>query len=150
MLRGNGLEGVKAIVESLGGIWGKSQLEDKIDGLKKPYTERPNIPTRNPIHQFEELIGMKIGMEEFRAYILLRNSALNAEDKKRLSVASQSSLEYRDVVANLKLLGSRFFHEVHAGKQHNPRTKTYDTTALFTEEETTLLSTTPFPANEEF
>ena len=69
MLRGNGLEGVKAIVESLGGIWGKSQLEDKIDGLKKPYTERPNIPTRNPIHQFEELIGMKIGMEEFRAYI---------------------------------------------------------------------------------
>ena len=75
---------------------------------------------------------------------------MNADDKKRLIVESQGSLEYRDVVANLKLLGSRFFHEVHAGKQHNPRTKTYDTTALFTEEETTLLSTTPFPGDEEY
>ena len=78
---------------------------------------------------------MKVGMDEFRAYILLRNSALSSGDKKRLIVESQGSLEYREVVSNLKLLGSRFFHEVHSsGKQNNPRTKTYEANAFIAQE----------------
>ena len=141
----------------LGGIWGKSRLEDKFEKFERAIygtTQRPDETHESYLarhdHQFEDLIGMKVGMEEFRAYILLRNSALSAEDKKRLIVEPQGSLEYHGVVANLKLLGSRFFHEVHAGKQHNPRTKTYDTTALLTEEEPTLLTAPQYPIDDEF
>ena len=88
---------------------------------------------------------MKVGMEEFRAYILLRNSSLNSEDKKCLIVESQCSLEYRDFVASRKLLGDRFFHEVHAGKQRNPQTKWRDATALPTEKAPTLLPSHQYP-----
>ena len=73
---------------------------------------------------------MNVGIDEFRAYILLRNSALSSEDKKRLIVESSGSLDYyRDVVSNLKLLGSKFFQEVHAGKVAGGRTKTYEANA---------------------
>lgn len=104
-LRVNSLEGVKAIVEALGGIWKKSNLESKFERFER---------ARN----------------EFRAYILLRNSALSAEDKKRLIVESSGSLNYRDVVSNLKLLGSKFFQEVRAGKVTGGRTKTYEANAF--------------------
>ena len=78
---------------------------------------------------------MKVGTDEFRAYILLRNSALSSENKKRLIVESQ--VHWREVVSNLKLLGSRyrFFHEVHSsGKQNNPRAKTYEANAFVAQE----------------
>ena len=65
---------------------------------------------------------------------------MGSEDKKRLIVESQGTLDYRSVVSNLKLLGSRFFHEVHTGKPNTTRTKTYETSALFTEDEPTLQS----------
>eukprot|EP00913_Durusdinium_trenchii_P034877 g32625.t1 len=81
-------------------------------------------------HQFEELLSMKVAMDEFRAYILLRNSALSAEDKKRLIVESAGSLDYKTVVTNLKLLGSKFFQEVHAGKASSARSKTYEANAF--------------------
>ena len=141
-LRVGNLEGVKAIVEALGGIWGKSRLEDKFERFERAIystvqradeTHESYLAWRD--HQFEELLSMKVGMDEFRAYILLRNSALSSEDKKRLIVESQGSLEYREVVSNLKILGSRFFHEVHSsGTQNNPRTKTYEANAFIAQE----------------
>ena len=141
-LRVGSLEGVKAIVEALGGVWGKSRLEDKFERFERAIystVQRADETHESYLarhdHQFEELLSMKVGMDEFRAYILLRNSALSSEDKKRLIVESQGSLEYREVVSNLKLLGSRFFHEVHSsGKQNNPRTKTYEANAFMAQE----------------
>ena len=92
------LEGVKAIVEAPGGIWGKSRLEDKFE-------------------RFERAIYSTVQ----------RADETHSEDKKRLIVESQGSLEYREVVSNLKLLGGRFFHEVHSTKkQNNPMTETYE------------------------
>ena len=129
----NSLDGVKLIVETLGGIWGKSRLEDKFERFEKAIygTVQRSDETHESYlarhdHQFEELMSMKVGIEEFRAYILLRNSSMGPEDKKRLIVESQGSLDYRSVVTNLKLLGSRFFHEVHTGKPNTTRTKTYN------------------------
>ena len=111
-LRVGNLEGVKAIVEALGGIWGKSRLEDKFERFERAIystVQRADETHESYLarhdHQFEELLSMKVGMDEFRAYILLRNSALSSEDKKRLIVESQGSLEYREVVSTLKLLG---------------------------------------------
>jgi hypothetical protein len=52
---------------------------------------------------------MAASLEEMRAYILVRNSGLSAEDKKRIIVDSQGNLEYTEVSESLQLLGSRFF-----------------------------------------
>ena len=91
-LRVGSLEGVKAIVEALGGICGKSRLEDKFERFERAIystvqradeTHESYLARRD--HQFEELLSMKVGMDEFRAYILLRNSALSSEDKKLLN-----------------------------------------------------------------
>ena len=140
-LRVGNLEGVKSIVGALGGIWGKSNLESKFERFERAIygtVQRSDETNESYLarhdHQFEELLGMKVGIDEFRAYILLRNSALSSEDKKRLIVESPGSLEYRDVVSNLKLLGSKFFQEAHAGKVTGGRTKTYEANAFMAQD----------------
>ena len=71
---------------------------------------------------------MGASLEEMRAYILVRNSGLSADDKKRIIVDSDGTLDYSKVVASLKLLGSKFFGEVQTGSnaKTNVRHKTYD------------------------
>eukprot|EP00435_Cladocopium_sp_Y103_P052492 s1072_g16.t1 len=66
-------------------------------------------------------------LQEMRAYILLRNSGLAAEDKKRIIVDAQGELDYEKVTSALQLLGSKFFGEVQQGSSKGQvRTKTYD------------------------
>ena len=74
---------------------------------------------------FEELVTMGITIEEMRAYILIRNSNLPAEDRKRIVVESKGNLVYKDVLSTLKLLGSKFFNEVQ-GTSKAMGKKTYD------------------------
>ena len=77
--------------------------------------------------QYEDLIGMGATLEEMRAYILLRNSGLSAEDKKRIIIEAKGELEYSKVTSALQLLGSKFFGEVQSGGvKVAGRTKTYD------------------------
>ena len=156
VLRSNSTDGVQAIVEALGGIWGKSRLEDKFERFERAIystvlmgDETNESYLARHDHQFEELKSMKVGLDEFRAYILLRNSSLSSDDKKRLIVESQGSLDYREVVSNLKLLGSKFFHEVHAGKAQNVRTKTYDSSTFYADEEPAMFMSTPATAGDE-
>lgn len=77
-------------------------------------------------------------MTQLRAYILPRNSGLSSDDKKKLIVDSGGSLEYETVVKSSKLIGSRFFQEVHAGTKNPTRSKTYDINAVLEEEVNTL------------
>jgi hypothetical protein len=60
-----------------------------------------------------------------RAYILLRNSTLTPDDKKRVIVEAQGNLKYDTVVSAIRMLGAKFFYEVQ-GQQKNYKTKTYD------------------------
>ena len=64
-------------------------------------------------------------LEEVQAYVLLRQSTLSADDKKRI-LLENPDLKYQPVMKALRLLGSKFFHEVQTGKT-NSRTKVYDT-----------------------
>ena len=68
---------------------------------------------------------MGITIEEMRAYILIRNSNLPADDRKRIVVKSKGNLVYKDVLSTLKLLGSKFFNEVQ-GTSKAMGKKTYD------------------------
>ena len=49
-------------------------------------------------------------------------------------VDAQGNLEYQKIVSALKLLGSKFFHEVQAGSKIPHRTKTYDVNAVLDDE----------------
>ena len=128
-------EGIKLVVKTLGGVWGQSKLETKYERfekaifgtVQKPDETHKSYLARHEV-QYEELINMGAGLEEMRAYILIRNSGLSPEDKKKIIIDSGGNLEYDKVTSALQLLGSKFFAEVQSGaaSRTNTRTKTYD------------------------
>ena len=140
-LKVNTTHGVKLLVTTLGGIRGKSNLEQKFERFEKAiYTtvQRPDEAhesylARHDFH-FEELLAVGVGMPEVRAYVLLRNSGLGSRQK--MIVDAEGNLEYQKIVSALKLLGSKFFHEVQAGSKIPHRTKTYDVNAVLDDETT--------------
>ena len=74
---------------------------------------------------FNELIQRQTSLEEVRAYVLLRQSSLSAEDKKKILLEHGGKLSYRQVVSSYRLLGSKFFQEVQSGRPAQ-KTKVYD------------------------
>jgi hypothetical protein len=128
-------EGIKLVVKTLGGVWGQSKLETKYERfekaifgtVQKPDETHKSYLARHEV-QYEELINMGASLEEMRAYILIRNSGLFPEDKKKIIIDSGGNLEYDKVTSALQLLGSKFFAEVQSGaaSRTNTRTKTYD------------------------
>ena len=128
------IDGIKLVVQTLGGVWGQSKLETKYERferalygtVQKSDETHSSYLARHEI-QFEELVNMGTTLEEMRAYVLVRNSGLLAEDKKKIIIDAQGNLEYKKVVDSLQLLGSKFFAEVQSGgTRNNTRTKTYD------------------------
>ena len=133
-LRANSLEGIKLIVSTLGGVWGRAKHEEKFEKFERAIfstTQRSDEANESYLarhdNQFEELLSMKVTLEEMRSYILLRNSGLSQEDKKKLIYDSGGTLDYNKVVDAIKLLGSRFFQEVQGGQKNSQKVKTYDT-----------------------
>ena len=132
-LRVNSVDGVKLVVKTLGGVWGQSKLEKKYERFERAIfgtvqrsdETHTSYLARHEV-QYEDLMSMGATLEEMRAYILLRNSGLSSDDKKRIIVESKGELEYDKVTSALQLLGSKFFGEVQAGTKTPGRTKTYD------------------------
>ena len=79
-----------------------------------------------------ELISRNTSLEEVQAYVLLRQSTLQADDKKRILLEHQGDLKYKPVVKAFRLLGSKFFNEFQSGKTAS-KTNVYDVN--FTEEQ---------------
>ena len=71
------------------------------------------------------VVSQGASLTDMRAYILLRNSALSADDKKRVLVEAKGNLTYEAVTQAIRMLGAKFFQEVQ-GQQKNHRSKTYD------------------------
>ena len=59
-----------------------------------------------------------------RAYILLRQSQLSPEDRKKVVLEQQGNLEYLKVCSAVRLLGSKFFSELQGTR--SSKTKVYD------------------------
>ena len=66
-----------------------------------------------------------MSLEEVRAYILVRQSMLPPDDKKRIVVEQGGALAYDKVRSAMRLLGSKFFGELQ-GQRSATRNKTYD------------------------
>ena len=144
-LKTSNTDGIKLVVSTLGGVWGQSKLEKKYERferaifgtVQKSDETNASYLARHEV-QYEELINMGASLEEMRAYILIRNSGLPAEDKKRIILDSDSSLEGTLTVGRVReavrMLGTSFFQEMMGlGKKVN-KTKVYDSMTLFAED----------------
>ena len=142
-LKVQSLDGIKLVVSTLGGTWGQSKTEHKYERferaiystIQKSDETYSSYVARHEV-QYEDMLNLGATLEEMRAYILLRNSGLDPEDKKRIIVDAQGNLEYKKIVSAIQLLGSRFFGEVQTGSSKSSvRTKNYDVNYVDTVEE---------------
>ena len=157
-MKANDESGVKLLVDTLGGSWGRTVIEQKYDTFEKAIfgtvqkadETNDSYLARHDIH-FEELLAQGVSFEEVRAYILLRQSSLTAEDRKRIVVELDGKLSYKKVCASVRLLGSRFFADLQ-GQRGTLKTKTYDANtvedAQTEEPERAFQASAPLPAEE--
>ena len=131
-LKTNSLAGVQALVEAIGGSWGSTELEERYEYFEKALygTIQKGDETNDSYlarmdSNFTELISRGTTLEEVRAYILLRQSTLSGEDKKRILLEHGGDLKYPPVTKSFRLLGSRFFNEFQANRA-GAKTKVYD------------------------
>ena len=131
-LKVNTTDGVAALVAAIGGSWGSTELEERYEYFEKALYG--TIQRSDESHDsflsrmeanFVELLARETKLEEVQAYVLLRQSLLSAEDKKKILLEHGGNLRYDPVVKSFRLLGSRFFSELQGNKQHN-RSKVYD------------------------
>ena len=147
--------GVQYLVEALGGQWGKLATEEKLSLFEKALyqTSRKSDESNDSYlarHDlaFEDLVSKGVTLEEVRAYVLIRQSQLPAEDRKRIVVETGGDLTYTQARKSLRLLGSRFFQDLQGGSRNN-RYKTYDTNVMDSPDETTLMAADWEPYDEE-
>ena len=136
--------GVKYLVEALGGQWGKLASEEKLSMFEKALfltVQKPDETNDSYLARhdaaFEDMLATGTKLEEIRAYILLRQSQLPAEDRKRIVVETQGELTYEGARKSLRLLGSKFFQELQTGTKSN-KYRTYDINTTEAVEETAM------------
>ena len=139
----NDIKCVEKLVQLVGGQFGQIPLErryefaeralfrcvQKSDESNDSYLARADVA-------WTEVISRGVKLEELQAYVVLRGSLLNADDKKRVLVEAGaetgSQLTMAKVSAAVRMLGAGFFQEYTGGKK--AKLKTYDQSAFMTEE----------------
>ena len=136
-------EGVKYLVEALGGQWGRPDTEERLDMFEKAlYLTVQKADESHDSYMarhdaaFEDLLMRKVTIEEVRAYILIRQSLLSSEDRKKIIFESGGALSYDQAKKSIKLLGSKFFLELQNNSKMAPKLKTYDVNQV--EDETVM------------
>lgn len=126
------LSGIQLLVEAIGGSWGSTELEERYEFFEKALygtVQRPDESHDSYLARMEnnfiELLTRNTKLEEVQAYVLLRQSTLSADDKKRILLEHEGELKYKPVVKAFRLLGSRFFNEFQSGRSAT-KTKVYD------------------------
>ena len=141
----NDAKQVPKLIELLGGHWGKTRLEKRYadaeralfqcsqqqDESHDSYLARADV-------LWSKLKSQKLQLDDLQAYITLRGAQLSSEDKKRIILDSDSSLEGTLTVGRVReavrMLGTSFFQEMMGlGKKVN-KTKVYDSMTLFAED----------------
>ena len=131
---------VKKIVELLGGQWGRIALEHQYhDAEQALYNLQQQSDESNDSYlaradvAWSKLLARKLSLEELQSYVILRGSLLTPDEKKKIALDADQSLEgklsVRKVSESIRLLGATFFGEM-TGLKKNIRTKTYDAQTL--------------------
>ena len=126
---------IEKLVSILGGRWGRVNVEkrheiaekalfrgqQRVDEISDSYRADAlwtELPLKHP------LLG------DLQAYIILRGSLLNSEDKKKLLIdtdtANSGNFCMQAVTAAIRTLGAGFFQEMLGAKNRNSKQKIYD------------------------
>ena len=99
-LKVNSIDGIKLLITTLG-VWGKTELEDRFEKFERAiYAVSQKMAALNESYLarheilFEDLVNQNCTFNDMRVYILLRNSALSQEDKKKMIVEAKDLLKY--------------------------------------------------------
>ena len=118
-------DGIATLVEAIGGSWGSTELEERYEYFEKSLygtVQRSDESHDSFLSRMEanfmELLARNTTLEEVQAYVLLRQSTLSADDKKRILLEHEGELKYKPVVKSFRLLGSKFFSEFQIGRAH--------------------------------
>jgi len=140
----NDEKGVKRLIELLGGHWGKTGLEKRYAEAEKALFQCNQLSDES--HDsflaradvlWTKLMAQKVSLEDLQAYVTLRGSLLSSEDKKRVIIDSDNSLEGKltmlKVRESIRMLGTAFLQEM-TGVKKNVKAKVYDQSALSVED----------------
>ena len=151
----NDEKGIKLFIELLGGHWGQIGLERRYADAEKAlfqcsqqgdethdsYLARADI-------LWTRLLSQKMKLEDLQAYVTLRGSQLSAEEKKRVIIDSDNSLEGKlamsKVRESVRMLGASFFQEMTGVNKKTQKAKVYDQSAMVLEDSEN------HPENEDF
>ena len=135
----NDEKSVRKLIELLGGQWGKIGIERQYRDAEQAlyhlnqYSDESNdsFLARADV-AWSKLLSQKLSLEDLQAFILLRGSNLTPDEKKRVILEADNSLEgkltVRKVTDAVRLLGAAFLNR----KPTKP--KVYSATALVTDD----------------
>ena len=141
----NETKSVHKLIEHLGGHWGQTGLERRFSDAEKAlyqcnqqtdeshdsYLARADV-------LWSKLASQKLQMEDLQAYITLRGASLTSDDKKRIILDSDQSLDGKLTISRVReavrMLGTSFFQEMTGQGRKTVKTKVYDSNVLLTEE----------------
>ena len=141
----NDRKGIQKLVELVGGTWGQVPLEHRYELVEKALyrcQQKSDETADSFIARVDviwaELLAKQLSLEQVQAYMLLRGSKLTAEDKKRVLVesgaeTSAGGLDWKRVVAAIRMLGSAFFQD-YTGVKREKSMRTYDHLAFNVED----------------
>ena len=140
----NSEKSVKKLIELLGGHWGKIGLERQYEDAENALFHTVQLSDESNDSflaradiMWSKLLSRKLTLEDLQAYILLRGSTLTAEEKKKVILESDQSLDGKLTVQRVseavRILGAAFFLDM-TGQRKTNKTKVYSATTLVAEE----------------
>ena len=112
-------ESLENLMKILGGSWGKLSLEERFGDfevcvyqLQQQNDESIDSWISRSNAHWSRLLQKGVTLAEFQAYILLRHSKVNNEDKRKLLVEAGDGLDLDTVRNTLRKLGAKFFGQM--------------------------------------
>ena len=143
-------------MNAIGGSWDVTELEERYEYFEKALygiVQRSDETHDSYLSRMEanfiELLSRETKLEEVQAYVLLRQSLLSPDDKKKILLEHSGELKYEPVVKSFRLLGSKFFSELQGGRSTG-KTKVYDVNGAELADSECARSSEEMPAERAF
>ena len=141
----NEAKSIHKLIEYLGGHWGQTGLERRFADAEKALYQcsqqsdesHDSFLARADV-LWSKLKSQKLQIDDLQAYITLRGANLPSEDKKRIILDSDNTLEGKLTINRVReavrMLATSFFQEMTGQARKNQKTKVYDSNTLMMED----------------